>query len=108
MNNISLERYLLSFLYSTAENEEGLNWCIEHEYPREEAMIIAIMNFFDIPPNQWQHSIIFDDDLKNLTAANALGLQTVQSSPGCAGAYCDKGSGITQSGLDAIVELPEK
>ena len=53
-----------------------------------------------------QGSIMFDDDLNNLTAATALGLRTVQSSPNCGGVYCDTGCGIMEAGVQAITDRP--
>ena len=84
----------------------GTRWCIANEYGRKEAMYIKILNYYNIVPTQWQYSIMFDDELKNLTAANQVGLKTVQSSPNCAGSYCDKGCGIMQGAIQAIVDRP--
>ncbi len=69
-------------------------------------MIIEIMNYYNIVPPRWKYSIMFDDELKNLTAATQLGLKTVQSSPNCAGVYCDTGCGIMEAGLQAITDRP--
>ncbi|MFT6437657.1 MAG: hypothetical protein ACJAVI_005733 [Candidatus Azotimanducaceae bacterium] len=50
---------------------------------------------------------MFDDEKPNLIAAFTLNLQTVQSSLGCAGVYCNTGCGIRENGLDKIVYLPK-
>ena len=85
---------------------DGTKWCLDHEYGRKEMMMIEIMNYYNIIPTRWKYSIMFDDELKNLTAASQLGLKTVQSSPNCAGVYCDTGCGIMEAGLQAITDRP--
>ncbi len=85
---------------------DGKKWCLDQEYGRKEMMMIEVMNYYNIIPTLWKHSIMFDDELKNLTAATQLGLKTVQSSPNCAGVYCDTGCGIMEAGLQAITDRP--
>jgi len=84
----------------------GRKWCLDHEYGRKEMMMIKIMNHYNIAPPQWKYSILFDDELHNLTAATQLGLKTVQSSPNCGGLYCDTGCGIMEAGIQAITNRP--
>ncbi len=109
--NVFTDAFFGSAAFQTAcgvvkSEVDGKKWCLGHEYGRKEMMMIQIMNFYNIVPPLWKYSIMFDDELKNLTAAIQLGLRTVQSSPNCAGIYCDAGCGIMEAGLEAITDRP--
>lgn len=61
-----------------------------------------IMNYYGIPPDQWKNSVVFDDDMNNLTTAHRMGFRVCQASPECGGVYCDKGCGLQSECLGVI------
>lgn len=87
----------------TAKDANGNLDCSSNEFTDKTAMYLNIMNYNNIPPSQWGNSIVFDDDMKNLTTAKGLGFKVCQASPQCGGVYCDTGCGIPEHCLDAIV-----
>lgn len=76
------------------------------EYGRKEAMFLNILKHYEVPPQCFPFSIVFDDQTENLCSAHNLGLRTVQSSPECGGLYCEQGCGLGPSALEAIRSLP--
>jgi len=71
----------------------------------KEAMFLNILKAYDVPYGCFHNSVVIDDQTENLCAAHALGLQTIQSSPSCAGSYCTRGCGITPATADILKGL---
>lgn len=61
-----------------------------------------IMNHYDIPPDQWGNSVVFDDDMSNLTTAHEMGFRVCQASPECGGKYCTQGCGMRKDCLNLL------
>jgi len=78
----------------------------KQEYPRKDAMIMNIMKYYNVVPDCFGHSIMFDDAEANLETARNIGLGVVQASPECGGVYCKRGCGLRNSALAAIQPNP--
>ena len=68
--------------------------CCTTEYKDKTKMYLNIADTLGIKPENFGDSIVFDDDMSNLSTANKLGFKTCQASNQCGGSYCDKGCGI--------------
>jgi hypothetical protein len=72
------------------------------EFGFKQAMILNIMQHYNVQPECFKNSILFDDQIENLTSAHDLGLGAVQASPECAGRYCDLGCGLQATASRAL------
>jgi len=86
----------------TSRDQKNQLYCKSNEFKDKTAMYINIMNYNNIPPNEWKNSIVFDDALSNLTTAGGLGFKVCQASPQCGGVYCSSGCALPPHCLDVI------
>ena len=95
-------QFLQSPRYQTSCSIFSKPYCLKNEYADKTAMYQNIMNYYNIPPANWNQSIVFDDVTSNLCTANRLGFKTCQASPECGGSYCEQGCGIGRDCLNVI------
>jgi hypothetical protein len=84
--------------------------CKDVPYSDKTAMLLNIMNYNNIPPEEWENSVFFDDAMSNLSTASTFSevsddgtdLKTCQASPNCGGEYCDTGCGLPRGCLNLI------
>ena len=74
------------------------------EYSMKQPMYMNILGRggMDLEENQFQCSLVFDDEVGNLRDAQRLGLRVAQASPECGGKHCTIGCGIPESALALI------
>lgn len=77
-------------------------YCNTNEYADKTGMYQNIMKHYGIPPNEWKNSVVFDDDMNNLTTASRMGFRVCQASPECGGKYCPQGCGVRKNCLSVL------
>jgi hypothetical protein len=96
------EQFLTSDRFQRACSVVDPPYCITNEYANKTGMYENIMNSYGIPPDQWGNSVVFDDDMNNLTTARGMGFRVCQASPECGGKYCTKGCGVRKDCFNVL------
>jgi hypothetical protein len=96
-----------SFAYQNSCTVITQPWCKENPYNDKTVMYINMMNAYNIPPSEWQNSIVFDDLEANLVTARGLGFRTCRASPSCGGEYCSTGCGLERDCLVILQDLAD-